>query len=74
MNWQIENFPERFEVFDEMERSGGGFIQCLAAAWRRADEDNFSRLMSVFGNVYWHRYAEAAKQRKSPVSAAAEKS
>lgn len=46
---------DEFEVVEEMERRGGGFVRSLAEAFKRADEHNFRRLRSAFAD-YWSDY------------------
>lgn len=50
------------DVFDEMERVGGGFVQHLGACWRRADGFNSEKLHEVFGEYYKH-YEQLARER-----------
>lgn len=54
----------RHEVLDAMEEFGGGFVRHLAAAWRRADEDNFRRLKAAFPH-YWDQYTAVAQQQRA---------
>lgn len=59
------NSEEHHEVLDAMERFGGGFIQALAIAWRKADPTNHAKLMSQFGD-YWQQYKmQLDQQRKT---------
>jgi hypothetical protein len=50
------------ETLDRMERMGGGFVQSLAAAWRRADPANHAKLWSQFSG-YYTEYAEYAESK-----------
>lgn len=57
VGWSNDSLPDRhsaehMETLDNMERTGGGFVACLAAAWRRADPDNHAKLFSAFGDYY----------------------
>lgn len=40
------------DTLDRMERMGGGFVQTLAALWRKADQANHAKLFSAFGDYY----------------------
>jgi len=52
------------EVFDAMEREGGGFVSHLGAAWRRADLINYRKLMNVFGDYYLEYFERATEARQ----------
>ena len=54
---------EDFRVMDAMERDGGGFVNALAEAARRADPSNFQILKNAFPE-YWAKYRDMAKQDK----------
>lgn len=40
------------DTLDRMERVGGGFVQALAALWRKADQTNHAKLFKAFGDYY----------------------
>jgi hypothetical protein len=54
--------PTNFEIVNAMARYGGSFVQALAAAFERADPDNFARLRAAFPE-YWDEYAGVATIR-----------
>jgi hypothetical protein len=53
-------------ALDAMESLGGGFVKALAAAWRRADSFNHSKLVAAFPE-YLHEYAERANKEQYAV-------
>jgi hypothetical protein len=54
---------EKLEVLDAMECYGGGFVQALAVAWRKADSANSEKLHAAFSE-YYEQYAKMAQQVK----------
>jgi hypothetical protein len=48
-------------VVTAMKAYGGSFVQALATAYERADENNFIRLRRAFPE-YWMRYSRIAKE------------
>ncbi len=52
---------EHHETLDAMERFGGGFVQALAVAWRKADALNHAKLHRAFGH-YYRQYQEASRK------------
>jgi hypothetical protein len=52
--------PEDAKVVEMMQRYGGGFVQALAAACARADDQNLLRIKGAFPE-YWERYAALAE-------------
>lgn len=48
------------ETIEAMERCGGSFVQSLAAAWRRADPENRTRIKFAFPELF-ERYRAMAK-------------
>lgn len=60
-----------YDVFDEMERSGGGFVKALAAAARKADAENLRRIKKGFPE-YWATYSQRAAFRKDAAAAGGE--
>jgi len=57
----MDRSVERTYVINTMEKHGGSFVQALAVAFRRADSDNFMKLISVFEDK-WNEYASLYKQ------------
>ena len=51
------------EVVEAMGKWGGGFVQALAEAFRRADLHNFRALRVAFPE-YWTKYSEVARKAK----------
>ena len=51
-------------VIDAMQRWGGGFVQSLAQAARRADSENLRRIKAAWPE-YWRQYAELAQADKA---------
>ena len=43
------------QVVDKMEKYGGSFVKALAAAFWRADRNNFDKLKNAFPE-YWDEY------------------
>jgi hypothetical protein len=56
---------EDFKVVEAMEKFGGSFVQALAAAFRRADTNNFIKLVGTFSD-YYNQYREMAKNEPEP--------
>jgi hypothetical protein len=54
---------ESYDVYDAMELYGGGFVKHLGALWRRADRENWLRLMTVF-QQYWEEYEQVVELKK----------
>ena len=46
---------EDIQIIEAMESQGGGFVQSLAACFRKADHINFEKLKNAFPE-YWERY------------------
>ena len=55
MNEPIEDFY----VLKAMTRYGGGFVQALAEAARRADDVNIAKIKAAFPE-YWEKYSKFA--------------
>lgn len=49
-----------YEIVNAMERFGGSFAVAMAAACRRADEDNLERIKAAFPEL-WEEYANMAR-------------
>lgn len=47
-------------TIEAMLRYGGSFVQALAEAARRADDDNFERIKKAWPE-YWQRYSEMGR-------------
>lgn len=60
------NHPEDWSTVEHMARSGGGFVQALAEAFRHADADNWARLRTAFPGL-WHVYNLKAKREPAPI-------
>ena len=58
---------DQWEIFDAMERYGGGFEYALCRAWRKADVENFQRLLTAFPET-WAKFTEFAKLDKARTS------
>lgn len=54
---------EETKIIDLMQNYGGSFCQALAAAFVRADPENFARLKAAFQD-YWDKYAALAELRQ----------
>lgn len=54
--------PTDFAIVEAMSRFGGSFAKALAAAFQRADPDNFARLRAAFPEL-WSEYREVATIR-----------
>lgn len=52
-----------FDIVNAMRDFGGSFVQALAAAFERADAENFEKLKTAFPE-YWAEYADLATLRK----------
>jgi hypothetical protein len=52
-----------YDIIDEMERTGGGYVKALAGAYRRADDDNRRLLQPAF-DKYRDEYAQRAAERR----------
>lgn len=53
------------ETIEAMEQFGGGFVQSLAAAWRRADPENRTRIKFAFPELFERYRAMANQVRKA---------
>jgi len=52
-----------YDVLSAMQYHGGSFVQALAVAWFRADEENVARLKAAFPEL-WQEYADLAARTR----------